>query len=382
MRALVVGAGIQGEAAVYDLARQPDVAEVVVADMDVARAEQVASARGGGKARAVRADAASPSTVAPLMRDAEVCLSAVPYFLNLALAETAVEERCHFCDLGGNNDVVDAILALDATAEKAGVSLVPDTGLAPGMANVIAAHAIRDMREVESLTIRVGGLPQHPVPPLGYKRVFSIHGLINEYVEPARLLRDGKEVTADCLTDVEEVDFPPLGRLEAFVTSGGASTLTRTLAGRVRNLDYKTLRYPGHVQIWRGLALLGLLDSTPVRVGDADVRPRDVVAACASPRLENDDTDLVALRVVAVGAIDGARKRVTAEMLDRHDEATGLSAMSRGTAFPAALVAAMLGRGQVTRRGALPQEVALHVPTFIQGLGERGLDVRWSEESV
>ena len=259
----------------------------------------------------------------------------------------------------------------------------PDTGLAPGMANVLAVHAIRDLDAVDSLTIRVGGLPQHPVPPLGYKRVFSMHGLINEYVEPARLLRDGREVTAECLTDVEEMDFPPLGRLEAFVTSGGASTLTRTLAGRVRNLDYKTLRYPGHVQIWRGMALLGLLDSALVRVDGIEVRPRDVVAACAGPRLENDDTDLVALRIVAIGTTGrGARRRITGEMLDRHDPATGLSAMSRSTAFPSALVAAMLGRGQVTRRGALPQELALDVPVFVQGLADRGLDVRWSESDA
>ncbi len=383
MKALVLGAGIQGEAAVHDLARQKDVESVTVADMDLARAEEVVRARGAGKARAVRADVAALATVLPLLRDADTCLSAVPYFLNEALARAAIEARCHFCDLGGNNDVVDAILAMDTEARAAGVSLVPDTGLAPGMANVLAAYAIRDLTAVDTLTIRVGGLPEHPVPPLGYKRVFSIHGLINEYVEPARILRDGREVTAECLTDVENVEFPPLGTLEAFVTSGGASTLTRTLAGRVRNLDYKTLRYPGHVQIWRGMALLGLLDSAPLTVGSVTVRPRDVVAAAAAPRMENDDTDLVAMRIVAVGTrADGARRRITGEMLDRHDAATGLSAMSRSTAFPAALVAAMLGRGQVTRRGALPQELALDVPVFVAGLAERGLDVRWRDEAA
>ncbi len=380
MRALVLGAGIQGEAAIFDLARQADVEEVVIADTDRARAEDVAKRRTGGKGRVVVADASEPRQIAPLMRAADTCVSAVPYFLNEPLARTAIAESCHFCDLGGNNDVVDAILALDDAARAANVSLVPDTGLAPGMANVVAAHAIRDMPQVESLRIRVGGLPQHPVPPLGYKRVFSIHGLINEYVEPARLLRDGVEVTAECLTDIEEVDFPPLGRLEAFVTSGGASTLPRTLQGRVRNLDYKTLRYPGHATIWRGMALMGLLDSTPVKVGDAMIRPRDLVAACASPRLENDDRDLVVMRVEAIGTTaDGARRRVTAEMLDYHDAATGLSAMARTTAFPSALVAAMLGRGHVTRRGALPQELALDVPAFIAGLGERTLAVRWRD---
>jgi lysine 6-dehydrogenase len=383
MRALVLGAGIQGEAAIYDLARQADVTEVIVADTDGVRAEDVVRRRTNGKGRAVVADASRPEQIAPLMRASDTCVSAVPYFLNEPLARTAIAESCHFCDLGGNNDVVDAILALDAEAQAAGVSLVPDTGLAPGMANVVAAHAIRDMPRVDWLRIRVGGLPQHPVPPLGYKRVFSIHGLINEYVEPARLLRDGEEVTAECLTDVESVEFPPLGMLEAFVTSGGASTLPRTLKGRVRDLDYKTLRYPGHAAIWRGMALMGLLDSTPVQVGGATVRPRDVVAVCASPRLENDDLDLVAVRVEAIGTTAGGeRRRVTAEMLDYHDASTGLSAMARTTAFPSALVAAMLGRGQVTRRGALPQELALDVPTFIAGLAERTLTLRWSDAAA
>ncbi len=383
MRALVLGAGIQGEAGIFDLANQPDITEVIVADQDLARAQQVVALRTAGKGRAVQADAARPETVAPLMAEADTCLSAVPYFLNEALARTAIAQHCNFCDLGGNNDVVDAILSMDPQAQAAGVSLVPDCGLAPGMANVLAVHAIRDMPTVESLTIRVGGLPQHPVPPLGYKRVFSIHGLINEYVEPARLLRNGEEVISECLVDVEDVDFPPLGRLEAFVTSGGSSTLTRTLRGRVRDLDYKTLRYPGHVQIWRGLALLGLLDREPVDVGGVMVSPRDVVATVSSPRLENDDLDLVVMRIVAVGAkADGTRVRVTGEMLDYHDTTTGLSSMSRTTAFPATLVAAMLGRGQVTRRGALPQELALDIPVFVAGLKERGIDVRWREESL
>ena len=163
------------------------------------------------------------------------------------LARAAIEARTNFCDLGGNNSVVDSELALDAQARAAGINIIPDCGLAPGMVSVLAAHGAARFRRLDELHIRVGGLPQKPRPPLDYQIVFSVEGLINEYVERARVIRDGEIIEVESMTEVESLQFPaPFGQMEAFQTSGGTSTLPETFLGRIRELDYKTIRYTGN----------------------------------------------------------------------------------------------------------------------------------------
>src|SRR5437763_6728743 len=246
MNILVLGAGRMGLGAVHDLARQPDVASVTVADVDEARARAVAE-RAGAKGRAVALDVSDRAAVTALMREHAAAISCVNYWLNVDLARAAVDAGTNFCDLGGNNAVVDAELALDAAARANGVNVIPDCGLAPGMTQVLVAHAVSRLQSVDEIHIRVGGLPLAPKPPLDYQLVFSVEGLINEYVERARVIRDGKIVEVDSMTEIESLDFPePFGRMEAFQTSGGTSTLPETFLGKVKALDYKTIRYPGH----------------------------------------------------------------------------------------------------------------------------------------
>jgi lysine 6-dehydrogenase len=150
--------------------------------------------------------------------------------------------------LGGNNYIVDAQLALDEAAKKANINIVPDCGLAPGMVSVLAMHGANRFDETEEIHIRVGGLPQTPKPPLDYQLVFSVEGLINEYIESARVIRDGKIIEVNSMTELETLAFDGFSALEAFQTSGGTSTLPDTFCGKVKELDYKTIRYAGHCQ--------------------------------------------------------------------------------------------------------------------------------------
>jgi lysine 6-dehydrogenase len=306
----------------------------------------------------------------------DVALSAVVYHLNVALARAAIASGCHFLDLGGNNDVVDATLELDAEARAAGVTVIPDCGLAPGMANILAARAVAAFDQADSVRIRVGGLPQNPMPPLDYQLTFSVHGLINEYAEPCRTLRDGLEVIEAPLTGIEELDFPPVGRLEAFHTSGGVSTLTRTLRGRVRNLDYKTIRYPGHGAKMRFLLDLGMAGETPVPLGAVAIAPREMLAAMLARVLPHDGPDLIIVRIEAEGRRRGNPARYRLDLLDRGDEREGLTAMMKATAFPAAIIALMLARGDITQRGAVPQETCVPHERFVEELRSRGFDLR------
>jgi lysine 6-dehydrogenase len=374
MRILVLGAGRMGFGAVHDLIQQPDVDEVTVADVASDRANHVASViEGNVTPRAI--DVSNHADVVALMRGHDSAISCVNYWLNERLARAAIEAGTNFCDLGGNNDVVDAELALDAEARARGVNIVPDCGLAPGMVAVLVAHGAAQFKQLDEIHIRVGGLPQTPKPPLDYQLVFSVEGLINEYIERARVIRDGRITMVDSMTEVEEIEFPePFGKMEAFQTSGGTSTLPETFLGKVREREYKTIRYPGHCAKFKTMIDLGLCSSEKITVDGVQVAPRRVLGDLLVRNLPADEPDVVLVRVEFVG--DGRRLRY--DIIDRYDEATGLSAMMRTTAFPASIVALMMARGQTTQKGALPQERCIPPELFMQELAARKIFVHVS----
>jgi lysine 6-dehydrogenase len=372
---LVLGAGRMGLGAVHDLVSQPDVDGVTVADYDFSKAQAIA-AHYPEKATAAQIDCNDHAAVVALMRGHASAISCVNYWLNERLARAAIEAGTNFCDLGGNNDVVDAELALDAEARKGGINIIPDCGLAPGMVAVLVAHAAQQFesagKSIDEIHIRVGGLPQTPKPPLDYQLVFSVEGLINEYIEPARIIRDGKIATVDSMTELESLTFPePFGKMEAFQTSGGTSTLVETFLGKVRDLDYKTIRYPGHCAKFKAMIDLGLCSSDPIDVDGAPVKPRRVLGELLVKNLPHDEPDAVLVRV----ELTGGGKRLRYDIIDRADPETGLSAMMRTTAFPASIVALMMARGQTTSKGALPQERCIPPDAFMDELAARRIAV-------
>lgn len=382
----VLGAGRQGVAAAYDLARFGEARDVRIFDREPALAANAAvrvnALAGRPVATAGLFDAADEAAAARLLEGVDAVLSAVPYFLNPGLARAAVRAGASFCDLGGNTKIVEEELALDAAARERGVTIVPDCGLAPGMANTLAAFLIERTPRPRAVHIRVGGLPQRPRPPLDYQLVFAIEGLTNEYSGHAIALRGGKIVEVPTLEEVEEIDFPaPVGRCEAFTTSGGTSTCPRTYEGRLDAYDYKTVRYPGHVAKVRALRDLGLLDEAPVEVrvaggarGPVLVSPRAVLHKVMAPRLTfPGEKDLVVVRVACRGEDEsGAAVETRYDLVDLHDDATGFSAMERTTAFPAAIVCAFLASGRA-EKGAIPLEKAVPGEFFVREAVRRGL---------
>jgi len=383
MRMLVLGAGRMGLGAVHDLASQPDVTEVTVADADAAKARHVADRVKHGRVKAVQIDVKDNAAVVGLMRGHAATISCVNYWHNEQLARAAIAAGSHFCDLGGNNDVVARELELDREARAAGVNVIPDCGLAPGMVAVLVAHGAARFEQLDGIHIRVGGLPQDPRPPLDYQLVFSVEGLINEYIEPARIIRDGKIAVVESMTEIESLEFPaPFQRMEAFQTSGGTSTLPDTFLGRVRDLDYKTIRYPGHCVRFRTMIDLGLCGSDPIEVGGKSVVPRRVLGELLVQNLPHDEPDVVLVRVEVSGRSGQAAKRLRYDIIDRQDPATGLSAMMRTTAFPASIVALMMARGHTTAKGALPQERCIPPDMFMSELSRRNIRVheQWLPE--
>src|SRR5437867_6006720 len=277
MKILVLGAGRMGHGAVFDLAHNsPDVEHVTVADSDLKKAESVAASVGASNVDVREVDASDHPAVLALIRGHDSVISCVNYWYNESLSRAAIEARANFCDLGGNNYVVDEQLAMDGEAKAAGINIIPDCGLAPGMVSILAMHGAKEFDELEEIHIRVGGLPQDPQPPLDYQLVFSVEGLINEYIEAARVIRNGELRVIESMTEIESLEFEGFPPLEAFQTSGGTSTLPDTFFGKIRELDYKTIRYAGHCEKFKTMIELGLCSSEEIVVDYQKVTPRKI----------------------------------------------------------------------------------------------------------
>lgn len=377
---VVLGAGRQGTAAAYDMARWGQADRVILADRDPEAARRAAARvnemLGLSVAEPAQVDVTDLEAVERLLTGADACLSAVPYYYNLGITHAAIRARCSLCDLGGNTEIVRQQHALHEEALSAGISVIPDCGQVPGLGTTLIVYAMELLDEAIDVYMWDGGIPQNPRPPFNYLLTFHIAGLTNEYAEPAVFIRDWEIVTVEPMSELETVEFPPpIGPLEAFVTGGGTSTMPWTFRGRLRTLQNKTLRYPGHFTQLRAFYDLGLWDTRPIRVGNVEVVPRDVFHVLFEPKVTfPGDRDRVIVRVRAVGKKGGQDAEAVVELIDDYDEATGFTAMERTTGWSAAIVAEMMARGE-TPRGAGGVERFVPARPFVAELRRRGLNV-------
>lgn len=376
----VLGAGRQGTAAAYDMARWGEASRVLVADQRLetaqAAADRVNELLGRTVAQPAATDVTKEGDLADLLNEVDAVLSAVPYHLNLSIAKAAVKSRTHLCDLGGNIDIAREQHLLDDDAQAAGVSIIPNCGQVPGMGTSLMVHAMEMLDEPVDVYMWDGGIPQKPRPPFNYLLTFNMAGLTNEYAETAIFLRDWKITQVEPMTELETVEFPePIGTLEAFVAGGGTDTMPWTFEGKLRTLQNLTLRHPGNLAHLRAFYDLGLWDLAPIQAGATEVVPRDVFQALFEPKVTfPEDRDRVIVRVKATGKKAGREAVATVEVIDEFDEETGFTAMERCTGWSAAIVAEMMVRGQ-TRVGAGGVETHVPASPFVDELRRRGIDV-------
>lgn len=382
LRFAVIGAGMQGAAAAYDLRRFSPEAELLVADVSVAQAQRVVDRVdglvGARRSQAFQIDAANENDVLAWLaaHRVNVVLSCVPYHLHQTVEKAAIRAGVSAVDMGNDTDVTLDTLAMDELAKRQGVTVVPDCGLAPGLVNSLAAAILERMGEVRTIRLYCGGLPQEPKGPLQYALAFSIQGLVGEYEDVAITLRDGEVLRLPTLDELESVTIEPLGVLEAFTTSSGTSTAPYTLKDQVRNYEYKTLRYPGHCAILRAFRHYGFWDHEPVDVGGTRVSPVELFYTLMGERLRDPQyRDVVVTRAVG----EGPTGRMTIDVIDRLDPETGFTAMERLTGFSTAILAQAVAAGEV-RRGCVPYEQALSGGRFLEELGRRGFAPRVVEE--
>jgi len=382
-RYAILGSGRQGTAAAYDLNRFGEAEVVFMTDVERSQAQRAAERlnrlAGSDVARPMELDATDPAHVAGFLREngVDAFLSAVPYFMNLGLTRAAIQAGAGMTDLGGNSDVVFEQLDRAGEAAAAGIAIVPDCGQVPGMGTSLVLYAMEQLDEAIDVYMWDCGLPQRAELPWNYRLTFSIEGLTNEYTGDCMFVRDGQLVGIPALGELEVVEFPePIGRLEAFTTSGGLTSAARTFAGKLQTLQNKTLRYPGNHAQLTVMRQLGLFDLEPVEVDGRPVVPRHLLHALWDPQIRADETtlDFILIRVLARGTVDGRLAEAQVDLVHYSDPKTGFTAMEQGTGWHAAIMTEAIARGEIPP-GVVPVERAMTGTDFVRHAAMRGFNV-------
>ncbi len=380
MKILTLGCGHIGSVIAQDIADALPSAEITITDSQGERAAAIAAAIGRPNVQSREMDVSDQATVVQALREVDLAVGLTPGRLGYAAIQAAIQAGVDMVDL---SFMTEDPFTLHDAAVAAGVCVIPDCGVAPGLSNLLVGRGVSFLDEAHTVTILVGGLPETPTPPLNYTVTWCVEDLIEEYVRDAVIVQEGKTVTVAALDGVEVVEIPEVGRLEAFYTDG-VRTLHHTVPG-VHTMWEKTLRYPGHVAIFKALRSLGFFSDTPRPVGEDIVVPRDLTTVLLEQQLRRPGVkDIVAMRVVVEGSAEGVPTRHRFRLLDRYDERQGITAMARTTAYTASSIIQLLTRGAITDGGVVPPEVLGRSPSVFDavmtGLAQKGIHVLHEHE--
>jgi len=348
MRAIVLGCGLVGGLIAKDLAKDKDF-QVTVADIDGKKLDELTKET---DIQGIKADLSSSETIRKIVSDQDIVIGAVPGFLGFNMLRSVIEAGKNIVDI---SFMAEDALSLDGLAKSRGVTAVVDMGVAPGVSHMIVGYVDSLMDETESATILVGGLPVIREWPYEYKIAWSPKDVIEEYIRPARLIECGKIVEKPALSDLELVDLPQIGTLEAFNTDGLRSLLYTI---KIPSMKEKTLRYPGYAEKMRMLRETGFFSDTPIEVGGAKVKPIDLTAKLLFPKweLEEGEEELTVMRVIVQGKKERKRLSYTYDLLDYYDKNEKATSMSRATGFPCAIMARLVAQGELQYSGVCPPE--------------------------
>lgn len=348
MKTIVLGCGLVGGLIAKDLAKDKDF-QVTVADIDEKKLDELTKET---DIRGIKADLSSSEAIRKIVAYQDIVIGAVPGFLGFNMLRSVIETGKNVVDI---SFMPEDVLSLDELAKKKGVTAVVDMGVAPGMSHMIVGYVDSLMDETESATILVGGLPVIREWPYEYKIVFSPKDVIEEYLRPARLIEGGKIVEKSALSDLELVNLPKVGTLEAFNTDGLRSLLY-TL--NIPDMKEKTLRYPGLAEKMRMLRETGFFSDIPIEIGGVKVKPLDLTSKLLFSKweLKEDEEELTVMRIIVQGKKEEKRLCYTYDLLDYYDKKEKVTSMSRTTGFPCAIMARLVAQGEFQYPGVCPPE--------------------------
>lgn len=382
LKILVLGCGNVGSAIVKDLAKYLPSNQIVAADRNPDVARKVAEETGKENVSWTQADASKYDELVNIIKKHDLVVGALPGSLGYISAKACVDAKVSMVDI---SYMPENPLTLNEAAIKAGITIVPDCGVAPGLSNLLAGRGASRLDQVEGIHIVCGGLPITPVPPLGYTITWSVEGLIDEYMRPARIIEDGKLVKKEALSGLEIIEFPKLGKLEAFYTDG-LRTLLETIKG-VKSMWEKTFRYPGHVEKIKLLRDLGFFDEEPIDVENVKIVPKKVTIKLLDRKLRKPKVkDLMAMKVEVTGIKSGSKVKYVYYLLDYYDDASKTTAMARTTGYTASVVAQLIVKGVIEDKGVIPPEkLGMNERIYkqiIEELEKRNIKITEIEEKV
>ncbi len=378
MKIAILGAGMVGAALTKLFCSNSKTESVVVLDSNGTALEELEDNINSPLLKTFKISIERESSIIGLLKGYDCLVSALPYKHNLRLTQLALKMEINYIDLGGRDGMFESQKALHQDALLAEKWIIPNCGFAPGMINIMAMHGFEDFESVDSIRIRAAGLPVHPVPPLNYQLGFSPVGLVEEYIEQPLIIQDGVATYVNALDGYETLSFrtrPDLGEFESFYVSSRITTLARELEGKVGYLDYKTVRYKGHCDIFKSLFQLGF-DSKQIIDIRASLTYRDLLIRQIARKLPSGGKDFVVGKVLVSGKRNGQSVLRDYELFHESDE-PGLSAIMAATAVPVVAMAEFITEGKLPGKGGVfTPETIVPKTEFLERLVQKGLELK------
>ena len=376
---VIVGSGRQGIAVAYDLLRDKN-HYVTILDINANSIDnafkKLSKTSDISNLKTKIQDVTDREQMLNTLNDVNVMISAVPYEFNLGLTKIAIESKTSMVDLGGHTNIVREQLSMNKQALSKEVTIVPDCGMGPGMNITMAVLATEMLDQTDEIYICDGGLPQSPLPPWNYSLFFNIEGLTNEYDEQAYFLKDGNIVEVPCFSGIENIDFDNFGLLEAAVTSGGLSTMPWTFKERLKVLENKTLRYPGHWEWMKAYRELGLFDRKSIKHNNKEIVPRDFYHQLLEKKLDHGRVeDVCLMRIRAIGKKDSKKVELNLDAVEYYDKELNLTAMEKWTGWHISIMAIEIAYNRIDK-GAISVENALSGHTFLKEAKKRNYNIK------
>ncbi len=385
MKALVLGMGLQGKAVVHDLERSEIISEVVAADTEAEKAKIHVERAGYRKVRVVPFTAGQPEPLEQLIRETrpQVLICMLPPDFQPSLARASIAAGVPYVSSSYTGTLMD----LDAAAKAHGVALLPEMGMDPGIDLILGKLAVEELDAVYGMNSYGAGLPEPACAgdnPIGYKITWTFEGVLKAYMRPARLLKDGLEISIPSGRIFHRqyghvLEVPGVGVLDAYPNGDAVRYIEVFGLGKeLKDMGRYAMRWPGHNPFWDVMAELGFMGDTPVRIGGADIPPRRFLVEHLTPRLQFRDTerDMVIIRVEAWGLKEETPRRVTYELTDYRDLATGLFAMNRTVGFTTSIGAQLILAGKITKAGVLSPVRDVPHRVVLQELEQRGMHIQ------
>lgn len=383
MKISIIGAGSVGAALTCMLCEDDEVDAINLIDQNGNTLMDATEHINCPKLRSHKVSIENQQDLAAILSGSDCVVSALPHIFNYKLTKFAIEEGLNFIDLGGDDETYYKQIDLAKDAEEKSCWILPHSGFAPGLVNILAMDGFNDFDSVEDIIIKGDGLPIEPKPPFYYQLAFSPVGLVKEYAEDAVLIEDGELMKHPALAEVEQETMTIMGeerKLESFLISGRVTTIAHLLEGKVKNLKYKAIRYPGHQNQIRTFAELGFLSDGIIDIR-ANLTFKDLLIRQIEKNLPRGEKDFLHVEIEVSGKKDGKDCTRTYTVEYVYQDGDEHSALVHVTALSTLVTAKMVSRDHLNSAGGVSApESVIDSKAFIKELESNGLEIKVTEK--